>query len=163
MIATTESWEARLAAHWQELDAQEPEAFISGLQLLLAELPANSPIARFELGSAHDSTGNTEQAVRLYEAALQAGLSGPRRRRAVIQLASSLRSLGEPVRSVALLTAELEGVEDALTPAVRAFLALSLADIGREREALAIALTALSGYLPRYNRSLARYARQLAE
>jgi hypothetical protein len=35
--------------------------------------------------------------------------------------------------------------------------------VGREREALAVALTALSKYLPRYNRSVARYARALTE
>jgi len=42
-----------------------------------------------------------------------------------------------------------------------ATLALALVDLGREREAVALALTALSHYLPRYNRSLARYAQQL--
>jgi hypothetical protein len=45
---------------------------------------------------------------------------------------------------------------------VRAFLALSLADLGREREALMHTLIALSHSLPRYNRSLARYASELA-
>jgi Tetratrico peptide repeat len=35
-------------------------------------------------------------------------------------------------------------------------------DVGREREAVAVSLTALSRYLTRYNRSLARYARQLS-
>ena len=45
--------------------------------------------------------------------------------------------------------------------AVKAFLALALTDLGREREAVAMSLTALSQYLPRYNRSLARYAEAL--
>jgi hypothetical protein len=44
---------------------------------------------------------------------------------------------------------------------VRAFLALALVDLGREREAVAISLEALSRYLPRYNRSLARSASAL--
>jgi hypothetical protein len=44
---------------------------------------------------------------------------------------------------------------------VHGFLALALVDVGREREAVSVALTALSEYLPRYNRSLARYARAL--
>jgi Tetratrico peptide repeat len=35
-------------------------------------------------------------------------------------------------------------------------------DLGREREAVAVALTARSTYLPRYNRSVARYAQELA-
>ena len=41
---------------------------------------------------------------------------------------------------------------------MRAFLALALVDLGRERKAVAQSLTALAHYLPRYNRSLARYA-----
>ena len=44
---------------------------------------------------------------------------------------------------------------------MRAFLALALADVGREREALGLALGALSRHLPRYQRSLAAYARSL--
>jgi hypothetical protein len=59
--------------------------------------------------------------------------------------------------------AECEKCSDDLDGAVRAFIALALADPGREREALAIGLDALSQYLPRYNRSLARYAQQLAQ
>jgi hypothetical protein len=76
-------------------------------------------------------------------------------------MASSLRNLGKPERAAELLTLELEAGNDELNGAVRAFLALALADLGREREALAITLTALSQYLPRYNRSLARYAEGL--
>jgi hypothetical protein len=40
--------------------------------------------------------------VPLYWQALETGLTGERRRRAVIQLASSLRNLGRPAESVAL-------------------------------------------------------------
>ena len=42
-------------------------------------------------------------------------------------------------------------------------LALALADTGHEREALSMALTALAGHLPRYQRSAANYARLLVE
>jgi hypothetical protein len=76
-------------------------------------------------------------------------------------MSSSLRNLGNAADAVALLTAELGAGTDDLDSAVRAFLALALADVGREREAVAQALTALSGYLPRYNRSVARYAQLL--
>jgi hypothetical protein len=37
-----------------------------------------------------------------------------------------------------------------------------LTDLGREREAVSLALGALAAYLPRYNRSLANYAQQIA-
>jgi hypothetical protein len=88
-------------------------------------------------------------------------LSAERRRRAIVQLASSRRNLGDPQAAVALLAAELDAGSDALDGAVRGFLALALVDAGREREAVSVALTALSAYLPRYNRSLARYAQDL--
>jgi tetratricopeptide (TPR) repeat protein len=156
------SWEARVAALWETLDDQAPEAFVAQLDVVLAELPAGSPIALFERGSAQDSTGHPERAVPLYGAALAAGLTGLRRRRAVIQMASSLRNLGDPARAAELLTAEL-GSDDELSGAVRAFLALALVDLGREREAVAVSLSALSRYLPRYNRSLARYAAHLTD
>src|SRR5262249_32139880 len=120
-------------------------------------------IALFERGSAEDSTGHPNLAVPLYQAALDAGLTGLRRRRAVIQMASSLRNLGNPTQAANLLTAELAEPSDELNGAVRAFLALALVDLGREREAVAVSLMALSSYLPRYNRSLARYAERLTE
>ena len=78
-------------------------------------------------------------------------------------MASSLRNLGNPARAADLLTTELQSPNDELNGAVRAFLALALVDLGREREAVAVSLTALSFYLPRYNRSLARYAEHLTE
>jgi len=122
-----------------------------------------SPLGLFERASAFDSTGHPDQAVPLYQAALDAGLEGSRRRQAVIQMASSVRNLGDPQAAVKLLTEEAERTSDELDGAVATFLALALVDVGREREAVARALTAISKYLPRYNRSVARYARELTE
>jgi hypothetical protein len=161
MNAVTESWEKRVAELWRTLDDHEPEEFVARLNALVAELPAGSAIGLFELGAAQDSTGHSDLAVPLYRAALKAGLTGLRRRRATIQLASSLRNLGDAAQSAELLTEELRAPSDELDGAVRAFLALALVDLGREREAVAVSLTALSQYLPRYNRSLARYAEAL--
>lgn len=141
---------------------QHPEdAFVTLVGALTAELPAGSATGLFERGAAQDSTGHPEQAVALYRAALRAGLTGLRRRRATIQMASSLRNLGEAAEAVALLTTELNAPDDELGGAVRGFLALALTDLGREREAVSVSLTALAQYLPRYNRSLARHAHQL--
>ena len=44
-----------------------------------------------------------------------------------------------------------------------AFLALALVDTGREREAVSVALAALAPHLPKYQRSVAAYARLLVE
>ncbi|MFZ6770758.1 tetratricopeptide repeat protein [Undibacterium sp. Di26W] len=161
MTTSDDSWEARLAALWVTLDTMEAQAFISSMDAMAAELPHDAAIGLFERGAARDSCGFPALAVPLYKAALEVGLTGLRRRRANIQMASSIRYLGDPQIAADLLTAEMQAGSDELDGAVRAFLALALADLGREREALAISLTALSTYLPRYNRSLARYAQAL--
>jgi hypothetical protein len=152
------SWEARLGAVWSAIESYESDAFVAQIELLTAQLPSGSAIGFFECASAQDSTGHPELAAPLYRAALDAGLTGVRRRRAVIQLASSLRNLGNAAQAADLLFTELRAPADELDGAVRAFLALALVDLGREREAVAQSLTALSRYLPRYNRSLAQYA-----
>jgi hypothetical protein len=87
--------------------------------------------------------------VPLYRKALEAGLTGERRRRAVIQLARSLRNLGQSQESVALLTTEMDAGSDHLDDAVRATLALAHTDVGREREAVSLAIAALASHLPR--------------
>lgn len=131
------------------------------MEALTAERPADDPVALYEQGSALDSTDHPGLAVDKYRRALQRGLSGQRRRQATIQLASSLRNLGQATESVTLLTAELATVSDDLDDAVRAFLALALTSAGREREAVSVALTALAPHLTRCNRSLGAYAREL--
>jgi hypothetical protein len=157
----TEDWERRVAELWASIDDHDPDDFVASMDKLAAELPAGSPLAAFERASSLDSTGQPDRAIPLYRAALAGGLAGERRRRATIQLASSLRNLGHATESVELLTAELERDSDHLDDAVSAFLALALADLGREREAAALALAALAPHLPRYQRSLGNYARLL--
>jgi hypothetical protein len=161
MHSAGEAWEERAAALWKAIDDHDPAEFVAKIDALVSELPSGSAIGLFERGAARDSTGQPDLAVPLYEAALAAGLGGIRRRRATIQMASSLRNLGKAARAVELLTAELQAPGDELDGAVRAFLALALVDLGREREAVGVSLAALSRYLPRYNRSLERYAQEL--
>jgi hypothetical protein len=156
-------WERRVDEVWAsgaELDEQE---LLTAIEDLAAELGDESPVAAFERGSSLDSTGHSDLAVPYYRRALELGLEGARRRRAVIQMASSLRNLGEVSESVALLRAERDRPSDELDDAVAAFLALALVDAGREREATALALEALAPHLPRYQRSLANYAREIGE
>jgi hypothetical protein len=161
MSNTDASWENRLAALWGAIDSYEPGVFVAQIDSLSAELPSGSAIGLFERASAQDSTGRPDVAVPLYLAALKAGLTGLRRRRAAIQLASSLRNLGSAAEAADLLRTELRAPSDELDDAVRAFLALALVDLGREREAVGVSLTALSKYLPRYKQSLARYASEI--
>ncbi|MFP3990155.1 tetratricopeptide repeat protein [Streptomyces sp. E11-3] len=161
MTEVDQHWEQRAADLWNALDTFEPADFRAKVRTLTDELPDGHAVADFELGCAHDSTGMPEQAVVHYRAALDTGLTGIRRRRAVIQLASSLRNLGQPEESVRLLTAERDAGSDELDDAVIATLALALADVGREREAAGLAIGALARHLPRYNRSMANYAAAL--
>jgi tetratricopeptide (TPR) repeat protein len=154
-------WEQRLAELWAAVDDYDEQEFLTRIEALTAELPADSPVAAFERGGALDSTGHSDLAVPLYRRALDLGLDGSRRRRAVIQMASSLRNLGRSSESVELLRAERDAGSDELDDALSAFLALALADLGREREALSIALRALAPHLPRYQRSVRNYAAEL--
>jgi tetratricopeptide (TPR) repeat protein len=159
----TADWEQRVADAWASMDGRDAADFRGIIDRLVAELPPEAPDGLFERAAAFDSTGHSDRAVPLYQQALAAGLNGERRRRAVIQMASSLRNLDRSHESIALLTAELENGSDDLDDAVKTVLALALTDVGREREAVAIAVEALAAHLPRYQRSMANYARLLVE
>ena len=156
-------WEQRVADAWASIDERSEPEFLALIEGLTAELPPGSARAAFERACSLDSTGHSDRAVPLYREALEIGLTGENRRRAVIQMSSSLRNLGRPEESVALLTAEMDAGSDHLDDAVRATLALALTDVGREREAVALAVGALARHLPRYQRSMANYARQLVD
>ncbi len=156
-------WEQRLAALWATIDQQPEQEFLGQMAQLVAELPVDDAVGIFEWAASLDSTGHSDRAVPLYRRALALGLPGIRRRRAVIQMASSLRNLGQAEESVTLLRAEREVDSDELDDAVSAVLALALVDTGHEREAVSIAVAALAPHLPRYQRSMANYARLLLE
>ena len=155
------TWEGRVAQLWTELDDTDEDEFVRRIDALVCELPAGSAIGDFERACAQDSTGHSDRAVPLYRSALAGGLTGIRRRRAVIQLSSSLRNVGRSEESVALLEKERAQGSDELDDAVACVLALALTDVGREREAVSVAVAALAPHLPRYQRSMGNYARAL--
>jgi len=161
--AIDEDWERRVAALWADIASYEPDALLERMKALAAELPEGNPQALYELASAYDSTGHPAEAAPLYRRAFASGLTGSKHRQAVIQLAATLRTLGESEESVALLTAERDRASDELDADVSAFLALALVDVGREREATALALSQLSRHLTRYGKSLENYAKELSE
>jgi hypothetical protein len=157
----SDDWEDRVAAFWATADDQRPARLLSEMRSLASDRPANDPSALYELASVHDFVGHEEEAVPLYEAALEQGLSGTRRPQAIIQLASSLRNIGKPAAAVELLQAL--GSDDVTGDAAQAFLALAQWDRGQHAAALRTALTALSRSLPLYQRAVADYAAQLSE
>lgn len=161
-----QDWEERVTAAWATFDGYaETEAaeFRAVIDALVAELPDDSPLGPFEQACAWDSTGHSDKAVPLYREALARGLTGYQGRRAKIQLSSSLRNIGQAEEGVKLLTPELDAPSDELDDAVRATLALCLSSLGRDREGLSLVLGALAPHLPRYQRSMANYARALVE
>ena len=95
-MADTTDRERRIADHWARIDDFEEDAFRAGLEALLAALPDDSAIAFFKRAGVLDSFGHPDRAVPLYRQALEGDLPGERRRRAVIQVASSFRNLGDP-------------------------------------------------------------------
>jgi hypothetical protein len=163
-------WEQRVADAWATIDDYDgrEEEFRAVIDELAAQLPAGDPLAAFERACAWDSTGFSDRAVPLYREALDGGLAGYRRRRAVIQMSSSLRNIGEIRTAIEQLESEraidpqtLDADTRSLGDAISATLALCLTDAGREREAVSIAVGALAPHLPRYQRSMANYARAL--
>lgn len=152
-------WDERVAAFWREADDADPAATLAGMRALLHDRPADDPAALYEWASVHDFLGLEAEAVPLYRAALRGDLDPVRRSQAVIQLASSLRNLGEAGEAIALLEAVPEA--DPLHASARAFLALALHDAGRHAAALRAALDALAPHLPAYRRSVLDYAAEL--
>jgi hypothetical protein len=154
----------RAAALFAAIDDHEESEFLARIDALADELPDGDADGLFHRACARDSWGHSDQAVPLYRDALgRGGLTGENRRRAVIQLSSSLRNTGDAAAGLALLEAEREHGSDHLDDALDATTALCLATLGREREGLSLTLTALAKHLPRYNRSMTNYARALLE
>jgi Flp pilus assembly protein TadD len=156
-------WEQRLSVLWASMDDHSEQEFLQKMERLVGELPPDNAVGIFERAGSLDSTGRSDLAVPLYRRALELGLPGQRHRQAVIQMASSLRNIGHASESVALLTAEAARESDELDDAVSATLALALVDVGREREAVSVAVTALTRHMTRYQRSMSNYARLLSD
>jgi tetratricopeptide (TPR) repeat protein len=118
--------------------------------------------ALYQLGSAHDSAGHEAAAVAPYRRALAIGLSSDRDLACRIQLASTLRNLGQTRESVDILIATTSA-----NPGHRAavmFLALALVSDGQPNAAVHALLELLltnPGPPEAYDRSLRWYADDL--
>src|SRR5690554_2840094 len=110
----------------------------AALESLLSERAQGDAAAAFEHASLHDMLGEEHAAIPLYRAAIAAGLDAERQGYAAIQLASTLRNVGQFHEAVTLL--EPLQADDTLGAAARAFLALTLHDLGRRSDALRLVL-----------------------
>ncbi|WP_244910811.1 tetratricopeptide repeat protein [Glutamicibacter soli] len=154
-----DSWQHRIDGFWQA--APSKDAMTLGVELeLLVESGIPAGHAAFERASLHDYLGEEEQAIPLYRMALESGTLSPAKcSEARIQLASSLRNIGEPGPAAAVL--QDIGPDDPLHADAQAFLALALFDAAEASAALKTALTALAPALQLYAGPVRRYAQEL--
>jgi len=145
--------------YWREAEDKTPARLRAELDELLTEYPVDDAVAAYERASLHDFLGEEAAAIPCYRAALEAGLGGARRSACIIQLASSLRNVGDASGAIALLH-RFPG-EDRLADAARAFEALALFSDQKPAPALRTALRALVPHLPAYRRSVEAYAAEL--
>ncbi|MCC4907186.1 tetratricopeptide repeat protein [Microbacterium sp. cx-59] len=158
---STDEWDERVAAIWADAALTDDER-TDAIERIARERPADDARALFERAGSYDSAGRETEAEPLYRAALAAGLDDAHRPQAVIQLASTIRNLGQVEESLELLRAEYERRDrDGMRDAAAAFYALALSSAGHDRLALSIALDALAPHLPRYTRSVTGYAAEL--
>ncbi|SFN56714.1 Tetratrico peptide repeat-containing protein [Chryseobacterium oleae] len=164
-MTESELWETELTTIWDQLGSISNDEFINRIKKHTDKISADEPnaIADFERACAYDSTGFEKNAEPLYRSALASGLTGLRRRRARIQLASTLRNNGKIHESIEILREEKKNYSDELDDAVNAFLALSLSSLNNDKEALSLVLESLSKHLPRYNRSVYNYSKELVQ
>lgn len=167
MNVTDRTWEERVAALWRDVATLPADELVRRADALADELDPGDPRAPFERACARDTGGFEAEAEQHYRIALASGrLDSNRSARATIQLASTLRILGQLDESERLLVAELDrhlqpGHDRALHDEARATLALTYVAQGRAVEAAGLALSALAPRLSRYNRSVAANAAEL--
>lgn len=154
------TWQERVDDIWARAGELGEQGVMDAMDALAAEAP-DPALAAFERGGSRDSAGREAEAEALYREALALGLAQDERAQCTIQLASTLRNLGRAEESLALLR-DAEPFPP-YSAAFAAFEALTLATLGRPTEGLSRVLTALAPTLPRYQRSVAGYARALLD
>lgn len=152
--------EEAIRALW---DDEDEERRITTGESLYAAYPDDARIT-YEFAGTFDSAGQEQRAVELYREALNSGLREPFRHRAVIQLASSLRNLGEHEEAVRLLDELAADRPESI--GIAGFRALALHSAGRSADALgsllaAVAQASMDEDVLRYRRSLTAYAEEL--
>ena len=159
----TSDWQSRVDAVWAQADELGDQGVMDAMDALAEDAP-DPALALFERGGSRDSGGRPDEAATLYREALALGLPDDERAQCTIQLASTIRNLGRPEESLALLRAEFDGKpEHPYAGAAAAFMSLALASLDRPTEGLSLVLHALAPTLPRYQRSVRAYADELLE
>ena len=126
--------EQKIRAGLAAKDRDDMGPTVAYFHALLRDHPGNA-LVLYEVGGAHDTAGEEEQAVHYYEQALAAGLDGDVLRRCLLQYGSTLRNLERHEESLAVLRQAREQFPD--SDSVRVFLALSRHAAGHADAAVA--------------------------
>ncbi|EAR25520.1 hypothetical protein A20C1_04616 [marine actinobacterium PHSC20C1] len=157
-----DNWRDRVADIWSHASSMAESDVVIAIDDLVAERDHDDAEALFEAAGARDYAGLETEAEPLYRLALENGLDAALRPRAIIQLASTLRNLGQLDESIAMLEQQLhEHPDDEWTGPTAAFLALALTSRGDPTLGVSVALMAIANYLPIYQRSVRGYAAEL--
>lgn len=159
------TWDDRIAEVWDDASNElVDDEVIARIDAIAAERGTGDARAELERAGARDSAGRPLEAIELYRRALELGLDAEHESQAIIQLASSLRNVGETDEALELLEqAQKDAAGSAYSDAIAAFHALTLASSGAPHRALSVALLALVPHLPRYHRSVTAYAREIGQ
>ncbi|TDE88824.1 tetratricopeptide repeat protein [Occultella glacieicola] len=157
MNSAEPNWHEKVAEIWATAQGRDPDEVLAQIEALVAG-HERDPLAAFELAGAYDFAGQEDRAEAPYRRALSGGLDPEHHQQAVIQLASTLRNLGRATEAADLLWAELDSTLVApYAASARAFLALTLLDLGDDRRAAVVALEGLRDSLSEYAGPVGRY------
>ena len=73
-----QSWDDRITSLWATADDSDPDLTLATMRPLIEERPPADPAALYEWASVHDFLGREPEAIPLYRAARDAGLSADR-------------------------------------------------------------------------------------
>ena len=157
------SRDERLARAVELREGGELESARELLLQLRSEFADDAQVA-VQTAWVHDSIGLEDEAVEHYEAAIAGDLTDEELRGALLGLGSTYRTLGRDVDSDRVLRKGIERFPD--FPALRAFHAMTLYNLGRPRDAIEQLLkllveTADEPSIRRYRRALSGYAEDL--
>ncbi|MBA3868692.1 MAG: tetratricopeptide repeat protein [Chloroflexota bacterium] len=126
-------FETRIALGNELEKAGKDDEAIAHFRLMLDEYP-DDPRILYEYGGAFDTAGRENEAIPLYRKALEKGLSGMYVPQLYLQLASTLRNVGQLDEAITILQDACRQFPE--RPSLKLFLALALESADRDHDAL---------------------------